>query len=84
MRCEECGSRVWQAGDMVPAGTYVRVDNTSYKVIDLRESAQLPPSFDGHVALYRDAAAVCSCRASLVQLASAPVSADRAHALVAR
>lgn len=43
----------WKAGEWVPAGTYVRIDDVSYKVITLQQAGPLPATFDGHVALYR-------------------------------
>ncbi|HLZ59932.1 MAG TPA: hypothetical protein VKR06_23535 [Ktedonosporobacter sp.] len=49
---------VWKAGEVVPAGTYIRIDNHSYRSITLDQNGPLPASFDGQVALYRAAAKV--------------------------
>ncbi len=59
--CDECGDRLYQAGERVPAGAYLRVDDDSFQQVRLAVSGALPPSFDGHVALYRTAAAPCVC-----------------------
>lgn len=59
--CEECGTRLYQAGERVPAGTYLRVDDGSFQRLCLSSTGPLPASFDGHVALYRAAAAPCVC-----------------------
>lgn len=61
MDCEECGAHVWQAGSIVPAGTYVRIDDQSYKPIVLAAGGPLPATFDGHVARYRVAGVTCAC-----------------------
>lgn len=47
---------VWNAGEVVPVGTYVRIDDQSYRMVILDQDGPLPASFDGHVALYRAAA----------------------------
>jgi len=49
---------VWKAGEWVPAGAYVRIDDDSYRKITLRTAGSLPASFDGHVACYRAAASI--------------------------
>ncbi len=49
---------IWHAGEMAPAGTYVRVDDRSYRRVTLSEEGLLPASFDGHVALYRALASI--------------------------
>ena len=59
--CEECGTRLYQAGERVSAGTYLRVDDGSFQRLRLSSTGPLPASFDGHVALYRAAAAPCVC-----------------------
>ena len=46
-------SRVHRAGDLVPAGTYERIDGAVARRVVLSQPGRLPPSFDGHVALYR-------------------------------
>jgi hypothetical protein len=61
-QCEECGTRLYQAGDTVPAGTYLRVDDGSFHSLSLSSADPLPASFDGHVAQYRAAAAPCMCQ----------------------
>ncbi len=60
-RCEECGTPVYQAGEYVSAGDYLRVDDGSFQRVRLSAMEQLPASFDGHIALYRAAAAPCAC-----------------------
>lgn len=59
--CEECGTRLYQAGDTAPAGAYLRVDDGSFHRVILPSAGPLPASFDGHVARYRAAAAPCVC-----------------------
>lgn len=59
-RCEECQMPLWQAGEVVPAGTYVRVDDRSYHAVLLDQEGPLPATFDGHAALYCTSG--CSCR----------------------
>jgi hypothetical protein len=44
---------IWKAGEIAPAGTYVRIDEPSYRVILLECEGPLPATFDGHVAFYR-------------------------------
>lgn len=44
--------RLWQAGDIVPAGSYRRVDDTLHRIVVLQREGPLPASLDGHVALY--------------------------------
>lgn len=52
MFSEEYQMSVWKAGEIVPAGTYVRIDDRSYRTIILDSPGPLPATFDGHVALY--------------------------------
>ena len=52
MFSEEYQMYVWKAGEIVPAGTYVRIDDRSYRTITLNSLGPLPATFDGHVALY--------------------------------
>lgn len=59
--CEECGTPLYQAGERVLPGTYLRVDDGSFQRVSLSATGPLPASFDGHVALYRIAAAPCVC-----------------------
>jgi hypothetical protein len=47
---------VWHAGEIVPPGVYMRIDNGSRRVVVLKEEGPLPPGFDGHVAIYCRAA----------------------------
>lgn len=61
--CEECQMPLWKAGEVVPAGTYVRVDNRSYRTVILDQEGPLPATFDGHVALYCTSACACRDRA---------------------
>lgn len=44
---------IWKAGEIAPAGAYVRVDEPSSRVILLECEGPLPATFDGHVAFYR-------------------------------
>ncbi len=41
MQCEECQMPLWKAGEVVPAGTYVRGDNRSYRAVTLEREGQL-------------------------------------------
>ena len=43
---------IWKAGEIAPAGTYVRIDELSYHVVILDCEGPLPATFDGHVAYY--------------------------------
>jgi len=43
---------VWKAGEVVLPGTYIRIDDDSYRKITLTHKGPLPATFDGHVALY--------------------------------
>ncbi|HET9921309.1 MAG TPA: hypothetical protein VFQ30_15800 [Ktedonobacteraceae bacterium] len=64
LRCEECQIPLWKAGEIVAAGTYVRVDDDSYRVVILNERGPLPATFDGHIALYCVSACTCKNRAA--------------------
>lgn len=64
LRCEECQMPLWRAGEVVPAGTYTRVDDKSYRTVMLDQEGPLPATFDGHVALYCTAACACRDRAN--------------------
>lgn len=59
--CDECGTVLFQAGDRVPVGTYLRVDDGSFLRVSLAAPGPLPASFDGHIARYSAAAAPCAC-----------------------
>ncbi len=61
MRCEECGVRLCEAGELVPAGMYRRVDDARHAVVTLDEAGPLPASLDGHIALYHAVAATYTC-----------------------
>ncbi len=37
LRCEECQRPLWKAGEVVSAGTYVRVDDQSYRAVLLEQ-----------------------------------------------
>lgn len=71
MNAEEYGMHVWQAGDSVPAGIYLRVDDASFRVVNLEQEDRLPASYDGHIAWY--------CRAPFASLIH--VQADGSHAI---
>lgn len=60
-QCDECGTELFAAGERVPAGVYLRVDDGSFHHLELAAGGILPASFDGHVALYRAGAAPCVC-----------------------
>lgn len=63
LQCEECQMPLWKAGEVVPAGTYVRVDDRSYRPVILDQEGPLPATFDGHIALYCTSACACRDRA---------------------
>lgn len=50
---EEHQAQIWKAGEIVPAGTYMRIDQQSYHMVTLDCEGPLPATFDGHVACYR-------------------------------
>lgn len=76
MRCEECGTVLFEAGDVVPAGEYLRVDDGSFTKVVVARRSPIPASFDGHVAQYRGAGAACACRGR-AQGRSAPETPSR-------
>jgi hypothetical protein len=49
----EFQEHIWKAGEIVPAGTYVRIDELPYRVVTLESKGPLPATFDGHIACYR-------------------------------
>lgn len=49
----EFQENIWKAGEVAPAGTYVRFDQQSYHLVTLDYEAPLPATFDGHIACYR-------------------------------
>jgi hypothetical protein len=59
MQCEECRLPLWKSGEIVPAGTYARVDDQSYKVVRLDQEGPLPATLDGHIAWYCATARAC-------------------------
>lgn len=59
MDIEENGMQLWQAREYVPAGIYLRVDDHSYRAIVLEQPGPLPASYDGHIAHYCQAPAMC-------------------------
>lgn len=68
MKCEECQQELWKAGQIVPAGAYARVDDRSYRVVNLEQAGPLPATFDGHTALYCPSSTCqCAVRARLLQ-----------------
>jgi hypothetical protein len=69
MKCDECQQALWKAGEIVPAGTYARVDNRSYHLVTLEQAGPLPASFDGHTAWYCSSACRCATRVSQGQKA---------------
>ncbi len=77
MQCEECQMPLWKTGEVVPAGTYVRVDDRSYRAVTLEREGPLPAMFDGHVALYCTAACVCMQRTNQEEAFAAPVCQGR-------
>lgn len=85
-QCEECGTQIYQAGERVPSGAYLRVDDGSFQRLLLSSSGVLPASFDGHVALYRAAANPCACerRQRFGTPSDMPVSARAAQIASAR
>ena len=61
MQCEECQTTLWKAGEMAPAGRYLRLGDDSQRVLVLEQSGFLPAAFDGHIALYHQAGFLCAC-----------------------
>jgi hypothetical protein len=61
MQCEECQTTLWKAGEIAPAGRYIRLGDTSGRVLVLEQSGPLPAAFDGHIALYHQAGFRCAC-----------------------
>jgi len=72
--CDECQVRLWKAGEVAPAGIYVRVDDRSYRVVKLKSDGYLPPSFDAHVALY--CASPCLCHQHALNRPAAQVGGE--------
>lgn len=44
---------IWKAGEIAPAGMYVRIDEPSSRVVILACEGPLPATCDGHIACYR-------------------------------
>lgn len=61
MQCEECQTTLWKAGEMAPAGRYIRLGDVSGQVLVLEQPEVLPAVFDGHIALYHQAGFRCAC-----------------------
>ena len=61
MQCEECQTTLWKAGEMAPAGRYIRQGDASGRVLALEQPGFLPAAFDGHIALYHQAGFQCAC-----------------------
>jgi hypothetical protein len=83
-QCEECGTRIFLAGECVPAGTYLRVDDGSFQRLHLTASGELPASFDGHIARYRIAAAPCACQLRQTRDAATTIPIEITHLMVNR
>lgn len=77
MQCEECQIPVWKAGEVVPAGTYVRVDDRSYHAVMLEREGPLPATFDGHIAFYCTSACACKQQANREGMFAAPAQSRR-------
>lgn len=60
--CDECGAPIFQAGQVAPPGAYMRVDDESFRRVEVGAGERLPASYDGHIALYRLAASPCACQ----------------------
>lgn len=60
--CDECGTPIFQAGQFAPPGAYLRVDDDSFRQVEIATGEALPASYDGHIALYRAAATPCACQ----------------------
>jgi hypothetical protein len=78
MWLNESEIRIWKAGEIAPAGTYVRIDNRSYHLIALEQEGPLPASFDGQVALYRPAPRQARGRGQANERGSWPACGGRA------
>ena len=61
MQCEECQTTLWKAGELAPVGRYIRLGDTSGRVLVLEQPGILPAAFDGHIALYHQAGFRCAC-----------------------
>jgi hypothetical protein len=56
MEAELSSTEVWHAGEIVPAGAYLRLDDDLRRIVVLEQRGALPPGFDGRIALYCRAA----------------------------
>lgn len=74
--CDECGTRLYHAGETVSSGIYIRIDDGSFQRLLLNSADVLPPSFDGRIAHYRRGAAPCACERRHNQRAALPVIAS--------
>lgn len=52
MHLDEHGVDGWHAGDVVPPGIYLRVDDNSFRMVIMEQEGRLPASYDGHIAHY--------------------------------
>lgn len=63
MRCEECGVRLYEAGEVARPGIYMRVDDELHGVVTLDVAGPLPASLDGRIAFYHAVAPTYTCAA---------------------
>lgn len=64
--------QLWKAGEIVPAGSYRRVDDPLHRLVVLQQEGPLPASFDGHVALYCAAISMKELLSHLQQQTASP------------
>lgn len=62
MTCEECQQDLWQAGEIVPMGTFIHVDDHSHRIVILEQERARPSMFDGPITLYCSSACRCAMR----------------------
>ena len=70
---------VWRAGEVVPPGTYMRVDDELRRIVVLEETGPLPPGFDGRVAIYCRAAPKLTPQTLIPQTEPATISPHPQH-----
>ena len=70
---------VWRAGEVVPPGAYMRVDDELRRIVVLEETGPLPPGFDGRVAIYCRAAPRLAPQAPVPQTEPATISPHTQH-----
>lgn len=61
MQCDECQTTLWKAGEMAPAGQYIRLGDESKRILVMERPGLLPAAFDGHIAIYHQAGFLCAC-----------------------